>query len=223
MTVRFVLLDAFEEIPMRLRAAILRELDDALARIVPILPIDRVDVVLAPSRRVIPEYGLDGITHGKGRITLSFDPDSAHLDEQQRGERILGTLAHELHHVSRMRGPGYGETFGEVLVSEGLAQCFEIEVGAPVPFYATCLDQEALQRSAERAQNDLSSNCYDHTAWFFGRKNDPGWPRYAGYALGFALVRDWLSSRRTTAAAATGVAAAPILEAWADAGFKITC
>jgi len=222
MTIRYIYLDAFEEMLLPLRTAIERELDDALVRTVAILPIDQVDVVLqrAASTGVIPEYGFAGLAR-MGRIYLSFDPDSPRLDDPQRGERILGVLAHEIHHLVRMRGPGYGETFGEALISEGLAQCFETEVGAPVPFYATYLDRQTLQLSAERAQKDLYSNSYDRVGWFFGRENEPGWPRFAAYSLGFAVVRAWLSRTRTTAAAAVRARAAQILEAWSNAGFEI--
>jgi Predicted Zn-dependent protease (DUF2268) len=121
MTIRYIFLDAFDEMPLHLRTTIEHELDDALFRITARLPIDQMDVILqtAVSSPVIPEYGFAGLAR-LGRIYLSFDPDSPRLDDPQRGKRILGTLAHEAHHVARMRRQGYGATFGEVLVSEGL-------------------------------------------------------------------------------------------------------
>jgi uncharacterized protein YjaZ len=223
MTVQFHFLDAYEEIPIRLFQAIQRELLAALTHVREPLPVRQVDVVVAPaqSQSVIPEYGMTGMSHGKGRITISIDPDSPHMDDPRREARLLGILAHELHHVTRMRGPGYGRTLGEALVSEGLAQCFEVEAGAPVPFYGVALDPAALWRAADRARQEFSAPMYDQAAWFFGRRGDPAWPRHAGYSLGFALVEDWLARNDTNAAAAALVPAARILDGWRERNFEL--
>ena len=45
-----------------------------------------------------------------------------------------------MHHVMRMRRGAWAYSLGDRFVSEGLAQCFEEEVGAPTPFYAVALD-----------------------------------------------------------------------------------
>jgi uncharacterized protein YjaZ len=37
---------------------------------------------------------------------------------------------------------------------------------------------------------------YDHNAWFFG--TDPDIPRWAGYAIGFELVKNYLSKHPGT-------------------------
>ena len=74
MTVRFHLLDAYGEIPDKLRRAIRRELRDALVSVSTCLSVDRLDVLIVPSRWVIPEYGLSGRTEGKGRVTITVDP-----------------------------------------------------------------------------------------------------------------------------------------------------
>ena len=223
MTVQFHFLDAYQEIPLRLFASIQRELQSALPRVTSLLPIGQVDVVVAFAfpQWVIPEYGLMGWSHGKGRITIAIDPSSPHIDEPQRAERLLGLLAHELHHVMRMRGPGYGRTLGEALVSEGLAQRFEVEAGAPPPLYAVSLDAAALTRAGARAREQIDSVDYDHNAWFAGRPGDPAWPPYAGYSLGFALVGDWLARNDTSAAAAATVPAAQVLDAWRARDFAL--
>ena len=214
MTVKFHLLDACDEIPVRRRRAILRELRDALVTVSTHLTVDRVDVVVAPGKWVIPEYGLTGRTEGKGRVSITIDPDSSRLDEPQRRERLLGVLAHELHHVVRGRGPGYGKSLGETMVSEGLAQCFEEEVGAPTPFYAVFLDPVALAKTAAKARDTASSLRYDYNAWFFGRPGDPEWPRYAGYSLGYAIVKAWLDENDATAAQSATVPASDIIGPW---------
>lgn len=219
MTIRFHWLDACEEIPARVRDAILAELEQARARSTRLLPLDRIDVVVGPGHLVIPEYGLAAFTQSKGRIGISVDPSSPHLESAQRGVRLFGLLAHELHHTARERGPRYGVTLGEALVSEGLAQCFEEEVGAPTPFYAVYVAAEVLRRLDQRAREQASAADYDYNAWFFGRRGDPDWPRYAGYSLGYALVKAWLSRAGSTAAASATIPAAAILEPWIDGKF----
>jgi hypothetical protein len=57
-------------------------------------------------------------------------------------------------------------------VSEGLAQCFEEEVGAPTPFYAVFLDASALAKAEARAKEAPPLLPYDHNAWYFGRRGD---------------------------------------------------
>jgi len=222
MTVKFHLLDAYREIPARLRRPIKRELQDALVTISSHISIDRTDVLIAPGKWVIPEYGLTGQTGGKGRLTITVDPASPRLDDPERADRLLGTLAHELHHVLRMRGPGYGTSLGESLVSEGLAQCFEEEVGAPTPFYAVFLDASALAKAEARAKEAPPLLPYDHNAWYFGRRGDAEWPRYAGYSLGYALVKAWLDVNDATAAASAAVAANRVLGPWKAGELEIS-
>jgi uncharacterized protein YjaZ len=215
MTVRFYLLDALGDIPADLTEAILDEFEAAREKACALLPVDRVDVVVAPSSFVIPRLGMSGFTHTKSRVTISVNPASPRLADTERGERLLGTLAHELHHVRRLRGTNFSRTLGGRFVNEGLAQCFEEEAGAPTPFYATALDAETLARMAARALPLREATEFDYDRWLYGRDDDPDWPRHTGYALGYALVRAWLAKNATTASAAVDVPAAEILDAWA--------
>ena len=214
MSLRFHLLDAMGEIPSQLTEGIMRELEAAQERIAQIVRLDRLDIVVAPERWAIPELGLCGYTNGPGRITLTFDPGSPRLRDPERAERILAMLAHEMHHVARLRTGVETYTLGARFVSEGLAQCFEEEVGAPTPFYAMALDEETMGRMAERARPLLSADDYDHASWMFGRRNDPEWPRNTGYSLGYALVTAWLAMKGLSASEAAGVPAAEIIDDW---------
>jgi len=221
MTVKFHLLDAYGEIPPRLRRPIKRELQNALITVSTRLGVDRADVLIVPGKWVIPEFGLVGQAQGKGRVTITIDPDSPRLDDAERADRLLGTLAHELHHVVRSRGPGYGTSLTESLVSEGLAQCFEEEVGLPPPFYGVFLDAAALAKVDARAKEASPLLRYDHNAWYFGRWGDADWPRYAGYSLGYAIVRAWLDENDVTAAGCAAIAANDIIGPWKDGTLDI--
>ena len=214
MTIRFHLLDAMDEIPARLRDDVMVELEAANQRIAHFVQMDRLDVVVAAEAWVIREWGLSGRANGPGRITITLDPTSARMDDPERPDRILGTLAHEMHHVARLRSGIETYTLGARFVSEGLAQCFEEEVGAPTPFYALALDDETARKMTERARPLLAATEYDHDAWMFGRKGDPEWPRHAGYSLGYRHMKAWLARRELSAIDAAGVPATEITDNW---------
>ncbi|MDE0387638.1 MAG: DUF2268 domain-containing putative Zn-dependent protease [Rhodospirillales bacterium] len=221
MTIAFHLLDAMDELPAQLKEGVMGELEAAKERIVRFVQMDRLDVVVAAEAWVIREWGLCGYANGPGRITITLDPRSPRLNDPERPDRLLGTLAHEMHHVARLRSGIETYTLGARFVSEGLAQCFEEEVGAPTPFYALALDGESLKRMAARARPLLSATDYDHDAWMFGRKGDPEWPRHAGYSLGYALVSAWLAKREVSAIDAARVPATEITDDWLSGRLSI--
>ena len=210
----FHLLDAMNELPAQLKDDVMGELEAASGRIADFVQLDRLDIVVAPEAWVIPEWGLSGRANGPGRITITLDPGSPRLHDPERPDRLLATLAHEMHHVARLRSGVESYTLGGRFISEGLAQCFEEEVGAPTPFYAMALDDEALKRMADRACPLLSATDYEHDNWMFGRRGDPEWPRHGGYSLGYALVSAWLAKKEMSAIDAAGVPASEITKDW---------
>lgn len=146
--------------------------------------------------RVIPGWGIGGFAHGPAHVELAVDP---RLDAGLLAERLPRMSAHEFHHVARFRGPGYGGTLLEALVSEGLADHFAIDLmGGPAPPWATALSPGDLERWLDRARAEFDSRTYDHGAWFVGRGSIPVW---AGYAIGFELVRRHRAAHPGTTAA----------------------
>ena len=214
MTITFHLLDAMDEIPAQLWEDVMRELRAANERVAHFIQLDRLDIVVAPEAWALAGYGFNGYANSPGRITITFKPGSPRLHDPEQSDRLLGTLAHEMHHVARLRSGVETYTLGGRFVSEGLAQCFEEEAGAPTPFYAVALDDTALRIMAERARPLLSATEFDHDAWMFGRRNDPEWPRSAGYSLGYALVKAWLEKKGLSAVDAAGVPATEITDDW---------
>lgn len=225
MAVRFHLLDAYGEMPPPLRERVMAGLADALPGILARLPLDRADIVVAPGPWVIPELGANGQAHGPGRLTMMVDPASPRVAEPELEQRLGALLAHELHHVARARGPGFGRSLGAQLVTEGLAQVFEEECGHPPPCYAVALSPGQLAAYGARARAVADSTDYDNPAWMFGRRGNPDFPRHGGYSFGYTLVKAWVHARGSTAAASAQVAAAELLAPWmngawtpADAG-----
>jgi len=99
-------------------------------------------VVMAAPKFVIPQLGVSGYAYDAHQILLRLDPDHDSL-AQNLEHRVSALLAHELHHCARsLACGGLTGTFGEALVSEGLACCFEEEIVGVTPFNTT--NYEAL-------------------------------------------------------------------------------
>ncbi len=178
-----------------------RRLEDvftaSVAQLKQLLPVPNVDVVVyVDPAYVVPELGTGGFSPAANRIFIAVDPDNAHFVRGLERE-FLFCLGHELHHSLRWGAVGYGETLGEVLVTEGLACHFETELrGGAVPPYAAALGPRVLTSLLRKAKTELNNADYNHPTWFFGADSIP---LYAGYALGLELVSVYIRERRTKA------------------------
>ena len=139
-------------------------------------------VVRAEPGGGIPKWGVGGHAPSAGLIEITLD--AARFDPQL----LIRTLVHEFHHLIRWDGPGYGRSLGEVLVSEGMAGHFVLQVlgGAPDPWDATV----PASGVARMAMNEWARRDYDHARWFFGK----GDLRNAtGYGLGHRIVAEHMA------------------------------
>ncbi|WP_411911731.1 DUF2268 domain-containing putative Zn-dependent protease [Rhodovulum sulfidophilum] len=97
------------------------------------------------------------------------DASGPRSSRQRHGEPLERTIVHELHHALRWRGPGYGRTLGEALVTEGLAGHFAQQLyGGPPEKWESSLDAEGLAQAESDAAAAWDDEAYDHAAWFFG-------------------------------------------------------
>ena len=164
------------------------------------LNLPNVDVVVADNpSAAIPETGVGGFAPSAHLVYINIDPDHLNLQEII-GKEIESTLAHELHHCARWQTIGYGKTLLEAVVSEGLADHFDIEVngGMPKPWSVAVQGLE-LEKIKEMAKADFSNINYNHQAWFFGSESERI-PRWAGYSIGFEMVKNYkIKSGRTAA------------------------
>jgi uncharacterized protein YjaZ len=165
---------------------------DAIALINNAMPIEGVKItVRAAPADVIPEIGLGGFNPNTQEAIISIDPAFPDLAESIAVE-LAPQLAHELHHAMRRRTVGYGSSLLEAVVSEGLADCFAIEVtGINPPIWSLAVTGGALDDLIEMASATWTDPPYDHSGWFVG--TDPDIPRWAGYSMGYRIVKDYLA------------------------------
>jgi len=138
--------------------------------------------VTTDPQRVIPGWGVGGFTLDAANVELGVDP---RLDSGLLAQRLAQMTAHELHHIARFRGPGYGQTLLEALISEGLADHYAVDLLGGIPPWSQALSPADLGLWLDRAREEFDSPAYDHAAWFLGRGTIPLW---AGYSIGFELV-----------------------------------
>lgn len=158
---------------------------DAVARVQDHADLPRFDLVVKglPGGGV-PEWGVGGFAPSAGLIEVTLNPDR--FDPAL----LVRTLVHEMHHLIRWDGPGYGKSLGDALVSEGLAGHFVLQVlgGKPDPWDAV-MPAPGLAR---RAMNEWARLDYDHPRWFMGKGDIRKW---AGYGLGHRLVAEHLAQQ----------------------------
>lgn len=150
---------------------------EAVARVSDHAELPRFDLVIRAAGAALPEGGIASEARDGGVIEIVLNPD------RFAAPVMLRRLVHDMHHLLRCAGPGYGRSLGEALVSEGLAGHFVLRVlgGAPDPREAA----HPAPGLARLASNEWARLDYDHARWFLGKGDLRRW---AGYGLGHRLV-----------------------------------
>ncbi len=170
------------------------EVINALEEINKKLEITNVDIVIrVDPRQSPPGIGLGGSCQGSDVIYLSFNPNEENFIELIK-KNIIRTLAHESHHLMKHRVSGCEETLIEYIISEGLADHFEIEITGQKPQpWSIALSDEDLKKYINFAltHQKTKMNEYVDTKWFFGATEEI--PLFAGYSIGFSIIKKYLS------------------------------
>jgi uncharacterized protein YjaZ len=170
-----------------------------------------VDVVFEDNpNHAIPNQATGGICPTAHLVRISINPEFEDIENVLAGE-VRSSLAHELHHSARTAAVGYGSTFREVLISEGLAGHFDVEINGTDPKpWDIAVQGEELERMKQLAQKEFDNEDYNHYRWFFG-VGDENIAHWTGYSLAFSLVGDYLKKNENTAAELVDVPAGEIL------------
>ncbi|KSV89048.1 DUF2268 domain-containing putative Zn-dependent protease [Sinorhizobium sp. GL28] len=180
------------------REQILRQVDETAERVGARVPAADsaapIDIVVENRPgETIPELGVAGSCYRRGLVCLTLDPDNENFHASLAAGELRRMLTHELHHSFRHATCGYGSKLGEALVTEGLADAFDVEInggdGHPWNHAIAAGDWADL---LERAERELWAVGYDHAGWFFGC--DRALPRWAGYTIGYHLVKTYLAA-----------------------------
>lgn len=167
--------------------------EKAIKKVTEKIPISNVDIVFYDnSEGTIPEIGIGGYAPSPHLVLIALDPKFANF-ERTVSEEIERTIAHELYHCLRARGPGWGKSLLAAMVSEGLADHFDLEVNGGGPrLWDVALSDKQMFEWGEKAKKEYQNKNYTHNEWFFGSK-DGTILRWAGYTLGFKMVGDYLA------------------------------
>ncbi len=148
--------------------------------------------VIEDKEKIIPETGIGGFTPDSHTIFIYYDLEHENFKKNIKQE-IASTLSHEFHHAVRNRTFDWTQdTLLGAMVTEGLADHFDIEMnkGKPKPWSLALSDSKIIEIE-KLAGLEFNNREYNHSDWFFGsqEKNIPKW---AGYAIGFKIVKEYL-------------------------------
>ncbi|WP_395662863.1 DUF2268 domain-containing putative Zn-dependent protease [Aestuariivirga sp.] len=150
-----------------------------------------LDIVIRATEAMPEALFVSGHCYEPAVIGIGIDLTQPHTEERLRHE-LLKSLFHEFHHALRWDGPGYGDTLGEALVSEGLAQRFLHEMmNCPPEPSEVAVPDDVCEAWRGEALAGFDDAAYDHAAWFFGTGDMPNW---LGYTLGRRIVDRYLQS-----------------------------
>lgn len=140
---------------------------------------------------LIPEDGVGGRTYWSDLITICVD------EEKLTKSKMTEMLVHELCHAARWgKNNEWMNTLFDGLINEGIATYFEAEFAKNLEektvFIKTILERsdEENKKIFERLRDQLESSSYVYETIFFNGNDEL--PHWAGYSLGYYLVKRYL-------------------------------
>lgn len=140
---------------------------------------------------IIPENGAGGYTFSADFIRINID------NKKATKMLIAENIVHELCHAGRWgKNDEWINSLFDGLIFEGIATYFEAEFvknrEEETMFIKTILERtdEENEKILEKLRDQLDSDCYDYDTIFFN--GDDELPRWAGYSLGYYLVKKYL-------------------------------
>ena len=184
-------LNAAQDFQLSILEKIKAEALNALTHIRKHLPEINLDLVFLSAPKITGGEPIWGYSRNASTIFIYIDLVNSELDSIL-SHQLKTVLAHEYHHACRWKSVGYGSTLGEVLISEGLADIFSMEVfNGDTPRWCKALNVDEIDTWLRKASEQFNDRNYNHQGWFFG--NSAGIPKWTGYSLGYFLVNQYLA------------------------------
>ncbi|HUY98329.1 MAG TPA: DUF2268 domain-containing putative Zn-dependent protease [Verrucomicrobiae bacterium] len=137
---------------------------------------------------VIPDNGTAGVTNvTTGEVRVGFGPTAHVRLATSIRTGLPRTMAHEVDHTVRiLRGPGFGSTLLDSLISEGIASAFDIAAfpGPPDPWENALIPAQQCTWWRKAVLDLPDRSLYEQ--WMFGYF---GVPRWTGFTLGYHIVQ----------------------------------
>lgn len=168
-----------------------------------------VDIIITtPTYHIgtILEDGIGGRTYTSHFIIIVVDKQQAKITE----DVLFETMCHEMSHSLRWeKVPEYADTLFQNMVLEGLAVVLEEKALLDTKrrrkqhFLEVVqqTDQATINTIISRLKDKFDGKQYDHEKIFF--TGDDKIPRWAGYRLGYHLVKKYLEATGSTVNQAT--------------------
>ena len=179
---------------------IINGIRDIITRVQSLVTLDSIVIKLAISNsNVLPFIGVGGRTNmDDSGVTIEYyyDPENP----SYKVESLINGLVHECHHASRKSSSNWSLTLLELMVSEGLADHFMIEVTkCERPRWSQAINEEEIKQYLIKAKPIMNIKQKSWTEEFnewliFGRKGDDPIPGWTGYTLGWRIVENYLKT-----------------------------
>ncbi|MEO6888901.1 MAG: DUF2268 domain-containing putative Zn-dependent protease [Ktedonobacteraceae bacterium] len=182
-------------------------------------------LVLTDARRANPvDRGYSGFGGIPGYVMVTYSQANEYTLA-----RVEGASVHELNHNMRFKAVSFlpmSVTVADYIVAEGLAESFAAELFGKevVGYFVTDLSQEELATARRIIGDALDVSGFDAVrGYIFGDtiavhmgRSEAGVPNFAGYAIGYRIVRRYLQRTGKSVAEATFL---PSHEIIAESGF----
>ncbi len=166
------------------------------------LPLQSLDILVMESLHPAALKDMDGMggyCPSKHRIELSLDLKHPSIKKNLKST-LKKSLLHELHHAARWsKVKTLDDRLIDILVSEGLADCFVEELTGHKPIWTQTVKGKRLIQLTKRMQREYMSTTYSYEDWFIVGSKKRTIPRWTGYAVGYALIKDYLEAENKTA------------------------
>ena len=175
-----------------------------LPQIQKLIPADSTTIKLAISSvNILPVWGIGSRTisgtidqHREETVEIYYDPSHSNF----KVEFIMCAIAHELHHVCRVRMPDFQVTILECMVNEGLADHFMVEIlHCEKTPWSSALTEEQIQQYMIRVKPLMREKFESWTKeldiWMLYGKPEPDpIPGWTGYSIGWRIVENYLKA-----------------------------